>query len=363
MNRRGVLYGLGGLAVAAGAGAFAWTSATGSMADYEAWQTRLRAVPAGPPSIPDILRYAGMAANGHNTQPWRFALSGAEAGIAPDLSRRTPVVDPDDHHLYVSLGCAAENLAIAARAGGLRTEETGADENGVRFAVTATAPQSTPLYDAIPRRQSTRAPYDGRPLAADTLKALEAAAAEPGVRLILVTERARIDAVRDLVLEGNGAQMTDPAFIAELKAWLRFNPDAAMKTGDGLFAAASGNPVMPGPVARLAFDAFFKPGSENAKYAAHMASTPALAVFFGEAARPANWIRVGRACQRLALTATSLGLKHCFVNQPVEVAALRPKLAALLGEGDLRPDLVIRLGYGEALPYSPRRPVETTMAG
>jgi hypothetical protein len=25
----------------------------------------------------------------------------------------TPAVDPDDHHLYASLGCAAENLVIA----------------------------------------------------------------------------------------------------------------------------------------------------------------------------------------------------------------------------------------------------------
>jgi hypothetical protein len=27
--------------------------------------------------------------------------------ILPDLSRRCPAVDPDDHHLFVSLGCAA----------------------------------------------------------------------------------------------------------------------------------------------------------------------------------------------------------------------------------------------------------------
>jgi hypothetical protein len=27
-------------------------------------------------------------------------------------------VDPDDRHIYVSLGCAAENLAIAAAANG-----------------------------------------------------------------------------------------------------------------------------------------------------------------------------------------------------------------------------------------------------
>jgi hypothetical protein len=72
---------------------------------------------------------------------------------------------------------------------------------------------------------------------------------------------------------------------------------------------------------------------------------------------PRARIGVGRACQRVALTATARGLKHAFVNQPVEVAALREDLAALVGEPRRRPDLVMRLGFGPTLPYSPRRPV------
>jgi hypothetical protein len=73
-------------------------------------------------------------------------------------------------------------------------------------------------------------------------------------------------------------------------------------------------------------------------------------------------VQVGRACQRFALQATALGLKHAFVNQPVEVPALRPELAALAGAGDKRPDIVMRFGYGPELPKSPRRPVEAVLA-
>jgi len=40
--------------------------------------------------------------------------------IEPDLTRRCPAVDPDDHHLFVAPGCAAENLAQAALANGLQ---------------------------------------------------------------------------------------------------------------------------------------------------------------------------------------------------------------------------------------------------
>jgi hypothetical protein len=84
-------------------------------------------------------------------------------------------------------------------------------------------------------------------------------------------------------------------------------------------------------------------------------------VFTGETATPADWFKVGRACQRFALKATALGLKLAFVNQPVEVAGLRPELASLIGLPGRRPDIVMRFGYGEALPMSPRRPVEAVM--
>jgi hypothetical protein len=86
-----------------------------------------------------------------------------------------------------------------------------------------------------------------------------------------------------------------------------------------------------------------------------------VAVFVAERSDPAHWIAVGRACQRLMLAATGLGLRHAFVNQPVEVAALRPELAALVGEGDKRPNLVLRLGFGPTLPLSPRRSVEAVI--
>ncbi len=70
----------------------------------------------------------------------------------------------------------------------------------------------------------------------------------------------------------------------------------------------------------------------------------------------------GRACQRIALEATALGLKHAFINQPVEVAPMRPELAALVGMPGCRRYIVMRFGYGAALPFSARRSVEVVLA-
>lgn len=122
MNRRQVLIG-GGIMAAGMAGATAFSfSRTGSMTDYAAAVAAQREVLKANPGFADIIRYATLAANGHNTQPWRFQLDQRRISIRPDFTRRTPAVDPDDHHLFVSLGCAAENLALAAAASGRRGE-------------------------------------------------------------------------------------------------------------------------------------------------------------------------------------------------------------------------------------------------
>jgi hypothetical protein len=348
---------LGGTAIAAGGGAAAWRISTGSMADYDAYHAKLRAELSAE-HVADLIRFATLAANSHNTQPWRFRVSSNAIEIRPDEARRTPAVDPDDHHLFVSLGCAAANLAIAAAASGRPGEiEISPDSTGVHYHFTQAAPRSEPLLGAITKRQSTRAEYDGRAVSTGDLAALQEAAAIPGVDLVLVTARPQMAGIRDLVIAGNSAQMSDPAFMRELKQWLRFNPRSAMETGDGLFSAASGNPTLPTPLGRLAFDRLFTATSENDRYARQIDSSAGIAVFVGDAADRAHWMRVGQACQRFALKVTRLGLKLAFINQPVEVARLRPELGALIGTAK-RPDLVLRFGYGPTLPYAPRRPAD-----
>ena len=314
------------------------------------------------PGIADIIRYATLAANGHNTQPWQFRVEESAIEILPDLSRATPVVDPDNHHLLVSLGCAAENLLIAAtatgRAGQLETDPGG---ERIRYSFSRAEARPHPLLAAIASRQSTRAEYDGRSVPAADIETLRQSAETPGVRLVLLTDRARVSQVRDLVVAGNNAQMADADFMAELKRWLRFNPRSAMASGDGLFSAASGNPVMPELLGGLAFDTFFTAGAESDKYARQIDSSAGIAIFLAEREDKAHWIAVGRACQRFALAATASGLKHAFVNQPVEVARLRPELAGLIGEGGMRPDIIMRFGYGPTLPFSTRRPMNAVL--
>ena len=211
-------------------------------------------------------------------------------------------------------------------------------------------------------RQCSRSDYDGQPVSNDDLRKLALAAAVPGVDLVLLTDRARIDRVRDLVVAGNNEQMSGTAFVRELRSWLRFSPRQAIETGDGLFTAASGSPTLPAWLGPRVFDQVFRADAENAKYRRQLAALPGIAVFVAQKADRAHWVQVGRACQRFALQATALGIKHAFVNQPVEVARLRPALTELIGLPGRRPGLVMRFGHGPGLPWPARRPVESVLS-
>lgn len=355
LTRRAVLCGGGaGLAVA--------LAGCGDATDMRRYDEAARMIrEPGHAGLVDCVRYATLAPNGHNTQPWRFALSARSVDILPDLSRRTPVVDPDDHHLWASLGCAAENFLIAARAqslhGDVRFDPAG--QGRLVLALDRGPAGTDHLFEAVTRRQSTRSMYDGRPVAAANLQALEEAARLEGVRIIYILDKPRLETTLEHVVAGNTAQMQDAAFVRELKHWLRFNGGQALDTGDGLYSAASGNPTLPGWLADLLFPLVFRTGSENDKYARQIRSSSGIAVFVSAKDDREHWVKAGRAYQRFALKATALGIAQAFVNQPVEVAPLRGAFAQWLGLGPHeRPDLVVRFGHAAPLPMSLRRPVD-----
>jgi len=310
----------------------------------------------------ELTRYATLAPSSHNTQCWKFSAAPDSITILPDFARRCPAVDPDDHHLFVSLGCAAENLIQAAAAAGLRGEaDFDAQRECVPIQLAPNAAIESPLFKAIPDRQCTRAEFDGQVISTAEMRQLASAADSEQVDVLLLTERRVLEQVLEYVVAGNTAQIADPAFIAELKAWIRFNETAAVRSGDGLYAASSGNPTLPTWLGRRLFDVFFTARSENEKYARQMRSSAGVAVFVGKTADKANWVEVGRSYQRFALQASALGIRNAMLNQPVEVGHLRTGFASLLGIGAQRPDLVVRFGRGPTLSPSLRRPVQAVM--
>jgi hypothetical protein len=139
-------------------------------------------------------------------------------------------------------------------------------------------------------------------------------------------------------------------------------PTKRCARADGLFAGASGNPALPRWLGSRMMGLFFTPKSENERYARQIRNSAGIVVFVSEFNDKAHWVEVGRCYERFALQATAFGIRNAFLNQPVEVGAIRPQFASWLGIGpNARPDLVVRFGRGSAMPLSMRRPVQAVL--
>jgi hypothetical protein len=89
------------------------------------------------------------------------------------------VVDPEDSHLYKSLGCAAENIVHAAAAKGFSADvRFDAEEDAIHaFLKRDVSAAASDLYRAIPERQCSKTAYNGIPIVAPDLRQLEMAGA------------------------------------------------------------------------------------------------------------------------------------------------------------------------------------------
>jgi hypothetical protein len=104
-----------------------------------------------------------------------------------------------------------------------------------------------------------------------------------------------------------------------------------------------------------AFLRFFNWGKSIAKaHARAVQSAPIVAVLATKRDDPHAWVATGRAIASVSLRAASHGLSVSFFNQPVELPALRPRLAAVACPG-LEPQLVVRVGVGPEARATPRR--------
>ena len=331
--------------------------------DRQASQIRTPVAQGGalPAQLRELVRSATLAASGHNTQPWKFAITASAITIHPDYTRHLPAVDPSDRELWVSLGCALENLLVAARAAGYAPDVTYPDTaDFIRVGLTPDTPQGGALFDAIPLRQNTRSVYDGRPIPTTDLDQIQAVPLEPGVMLHVITSPTELATVGEYVNQGNLRQYAEPTFVDELIAWVRFNKKEALASLDGLYAPSSGNPEVPRWLGQLVVAGMQPPQQADAD-AAKLRSSPGAVVVASASDDKTAWVRTGQVYERLALTMTALNIKSAFLNQPIEVAAVRGQFQSALGLGAALPQLLVRFGYAAPLPRSLRRPVDEVL--
>ena len=332
---------------------------------YDALADRLRARPdvqKGHIDVSGIVQAGMLAASSHNTQPWKFIAGDDYVCIQPDYARRCAVVDPDDSHLFKSLGCAAENMAQAVVSAGFAADvhfDEGRDCVRIGFGRHLNYQDcGNELYEAIFRRQCTKQPFDGTPLHSDELEQIRDLVAESEVPTLLLFSDEDRRRVASFVARGNAAQLSDEDFRNELCSWIRSNDDHALATRDGLAGRTLGAPSVPAWLFSLLSRFVISAEGQSRTDTCNIMSSAGIAVFVCSSESKAGWVAVGRAYERFALLTASMDVRTAFINQPIEVPSIRREFQEWLGINDGAASLMVRFGHGGLAPFSLRRPIE-----
>jgi hypothetical protein len=319
-----------------------------------------------PRQMRELVRYATLAPSAHNSQPWSFDIGDREIRIFPDFSRRCPVADPGDRQLWLSLGCALEHLSVAALRVGYApaVDYFPGDEPEeclrVRFA--RTEPDGgSPLFSAIAKRHMNRRPYDGKPIPAKDLRALEQAVSEEGVLVRIITDEFDFERVVELVKTGLAWRRNNKAFLAELRSWIRSSVALTVEKRDGFTSRANGKPFINDRLGRFIARLRWALGIEDKELVAGIRSSSALLFLLTEENDRITWVRAGRSLARIKLTATDRDIRCAHLDNNWQWDVMKAATQQELSLGSAHPQVALRLGYAETLPHAPRRPLEAVL--
>jgi nitroreductase len=391
VKRRSFLKGAGIVTVVV-AGSGVWRAydqgvfSVGQGPAYEPWKN-WRDTNDGPLSL---VRAAILAASPHNTQPWLFKVANSSIELHIDTQRNVGALDPYLREEHIGIGCALENLMLAALANGYATDVTlqplklepiPADPKPrlvARVDLASGKRDESELYNAIPRRHTNRGPYDPhKPIPPDFLEALNNLPdGDDDVKLFLFTDEAQRKKIAEVSSTANTEIYSDPDVQHGSEHWVRLKWSSVQEHRDGLTIDAFGLPPIASAVAKMMTPQMLQwaaSRSEKNGYMNLMLSAPLIGfIAVRDRYQQDQCLRAGRVWQRAHLFATARGLAARPCNEAVEMvdherALARPaSRAALLNEitrdPTWQPTFVFYMGY-PTLPAhaSPRRPLQSVL--
>jgi nitroreductase len=300
----------------------------------------------------------------HNAQPWAFRVTAAAVDVLVDRSRLLPVADPASRQAHLGLGAAVFLLRLK-----LSTLDYAVtvqpwpdpEEPAVVARLTATGPRTATdrerrLLAAVPARRTVRTPFTQQDVPVPLRVAWREDAESEGAGIRWVEGPGERVGVAALVAAAERLQQRDPAYLAELDRWT--SPEAVAE-GAGVPSSAFGVTGVAGHSAEFPLRDFAGGrGTDRQRHVGPVEQHPVVAVLETAGDGPADWLRGGQALMRLLLAAAADGYAASYLNQPLELPALRQQLRDEL-RLDGWPQLVLRLGIpaGAVPPQAPRRPV------
>lgn len=310
-----------------------------------------------------LLNYAVLAPSAHNAQPWLFRLHDTRVDIIFDNKRTLSIVDPDYREMIISCGAAIGTLALAAKYFGYHLDVT---LTPVTFPPNLLAnlglskshrPSSDDvgIFAAIKQRHTTRNAFGNTAVSPEVMAQCISATRSYGVEFAHFTGIEYKSFIAELAELADRKQFSQPWFRSELASWMR--PKNRLSR-DGMSAVRFGLPDMLTPLMGFVVRTF-NIGKRVAKRNRQkiQSGSPALAIFASESDSQHDWLNTGRALGHVLLILTRHGLGAAYINQVIEITALRNRLQKR-STTMAYPQILLRIGPATPQPtVSMRRSV------
>ncbi|MGO9336396.1 MAG: Acg family FMN-binding oxidoreductase [Terracidiphilus sp.] len=351
---------------------------------YEPWKDWRTQSGNGPLAL---VRSAILAASPHNTQPWLFRITPASIELLIDTGRNVGALDPYLREEHIGIGCALENLMLAAAANGYQATATlfsgklepipaqPGPQFLARVDLAAGNRVESELYDAIPRRHTNRSAFLPQiPIPDPFIVALrDLPGDDPDVRIFLFTVGADRKRIAGISSSANEEIYADPEVTRASHRWIRTRWSDVQKYRDGLTIDAFGLSTVATDIAKMMSVGMLERAASRGQkigYSDLMLSAPLIGILaVRDRYDRQDCLRAGRIWQQAHLLATARGLAARPCNEAVEMIDYEKShgrqplraglLAEIMGDAEWQPTFVFYMGY-PTLPArtSPRRPIE-----
>jgi hypothetical protein len=327
-------------------------------ASVDAWQVKESDFPINgnnDEKLKFLLNYAILAPSSHNTQPWKFNVSGNGIEVFSDKTRWLTVADADQREFYISIGCAMENLLIAAGHFGYISEVQYFPEPNRTdlVAMVRLIPdgklenEGSGLFQAILERHTNRQPYENRTIPDSDLRLLNNTT-EKGFWLNVASDPKIKSEFRDLEVLADKIQYDNIEYKSELGYWL----------GQGVMGPT-------GIQAKIAqFEVLFLDvgKDQTRKDSDLLNNTPELGFITSSENDRTSQVKAGQLLERIWLAATASNIRVQPMSQALEVLETKTELAKLVPDKSIYLQQTFRLGYAPSeTELTPRRPLKEVL--
>ncbi|OHA70450.1 MAG: hypothetical protein A3H01_00545 [Candidatus Wildermuthbacteria bacterium RIFCSPLOWO2_12_FULL_40_9] len=309
-----------------------------------------------------VLRYAILAPSTHNSQPWLFKIESPECYIYYDPKLVLLEADPKTRDLYISIGCALENLILAATYFNIFDfVGYGPFQNKYHLATVrfkdytgAGGEKNDLILGTITKRINARGLFSAETVPLNVINSVSSLAQEystHGINVHWVTDKKEVLELASLTAEGLKSAYHRSSFRKEMSRWMH---NSLTNSKDGLPGYALRMPLLVSfvlPILIKWFDLGWLLSKLNYK---SLSSAPLVTIITATNNDTSTWLKVGRLAERIMLEFNSLNWRTSIFVAAIEMGDFHKEVQKII-DTDQLPQFLFVVGKVDMLHKSTPR--------